>query len=361
MRLSMAILPLFALCLFVSSQEPSKPRREVPARKSSAEDKGSANQNTTTPPPIIVKLENPKDTVRERQELEAREDQESYNRRIEIFTGALAGCGLVQLALLITQLCVMRKQGITMRKQNTSMLRQYQTMRGQSRVMEGQLEQMKSSGEQNREALQHASNQVQVLMSSATATIAQAEALSIMASAAQESARAAKVSADALMAGDRAWLLFDYIGPDSDMEIIKQANPSFAYKLKNHGRTPALLFSQRAEFCLGDINEPNGWLEDKVFEPFEMKGSTPDGSAVPPQQPITFRTGYYRRPGEGLTIDDALAKRLIGQEIFLWACGCVWYKTVHGGAMFYTRFAYRYGVYERDFVRGWFPGMNESI
>jgi hypothetical protein len=205
--------------------------------------------------------------------------------------------------------------------------------------MDGQLKQMESSGKQTDKLIEHSEGQAKALIDVATAS---------------------KANADALKAGDRAWLLLDYIGPDSDTEIIKQAVPSFAYKLKNHGRTPALLFCRKAEFCLGDINWPSGWLEDESFVPFEMEGGIPDGSAIPPQQPITFRAGEDRRLGEGLTIDDALAQRLIGREVFLWACGCVWYKTVHGGAMFYTRFAYRYGVYEREFFRGSFPGLNES-
>ncbi len=68
--------------------------------------------------------------------------------------------------------------------------------------------------------------------------------------AAQDAANAAQKSADALMTGERAWLLVDAIAADPD--FAKQGTPHFIFRVANFGKTPGFMIGAKAYVQISD-------------------------------------------------------------------------------------------------------------
>ncbi len=125
--ISVVILALWTAML-VSQAPPTKQGRKVPAKNADTRNEGPANQNPIAPTPIVVKVENPTNPVKEADEKRYRENQDAYNGRIAIYTCILAACAALQVAVFVAQLCIMHGQ----RK----------AMTWQVGVMKGQLKKM---------------------------------------------------------------------------------------------------------------------------------------------------------------------------------------------------------------------------
>jgi hypothetical protein len=157
----------------------------------------------------------------------------NIQRNIEIFTGVLAGVGVLQLVVMFLTWLIYRRQAREMRRQRHEMRRQRHVMFRQWQAMRAQLLQMESAGEQTNQLIEHARKQ--------------AEQLTVAAEAARNTAEAAKMDAEALVNSERAWVLVNRVGnPKTWYDPSNPAyTPGMIFELKVFGRTPGYAYEPR--------------------------------------------------------------------------------------------------------------------
>jgi hypothetical protein len=141
----------------------------------------------------------------------------------------------------------------------------------------------------------------------------------------QEVAKAATRNADALMLGDRAWVLIrktltqddiqDPYLPTLEQMALDERLPHCIFYLKNYGKTPAKIIAWRYELQIGENARR---LPDTSI--FEMKGLhifTPD--MIPQSESIAQQAQFKALSGVEVFDDVAQGKK------FLWLCGFVRY------------------------------------
>jgi hypothetical protein len=176
---------------------------------------------------------------------------------------------------------------------------------------------------------------------------------------ARESAKAAQTSAEALMSGERAWLLVDGIKADPD--FAKQGTPSFTYSVVNYGKTPGFMRSAKAYVRLVyGMDCP----DDRDFDFMEQDGSIcEDVVVIPKGEPLILYGNDLSMGERRFSWDDTNSAEwpkifTQGPSAYLWAVGSIHYHDVFG-ELRHTPFAYWYSVAEKKFVRVRFPGLNK--
>jgi hypothetical protein len=157
-------------------------------------------------------------------------------------------------------------------------------------------------------------------------------------------ADAGKASADALIRGDRAWLLIDDVKPPFIVPVNNQSDPTrprashCLYYFKNVGKTPAKLTAWKNDLYIGNsADDPPASatssydLGSVVFNP----GMIPQGGEkqISPED-ARLDTGFIT-PQELTEINT--------QNKFLWLCGILTYEDVFDERVRHeTRFCYLY-------------------
>ncbi len=180
------------------------------------------------------------------------------------------------------------------------------------------------------------------------------EQASKQAESARIAAEATEKSAQALMNGDRAWLLVDdvQLPPEGltflDAELVAGHSPPqrtyFTIRFRNFGKTPAVIYGKEMRFSISDSShEPPRTdiygayrlSEYRHIVPQDMSG----GSATPGPHfwiEVAFLEPTYWLNHQQFTDVNNMAA-------FLWAYGVVKYLDVYGRDH-ETRFCYRYDV-----------------
>jgi hypothetical protein len=218
------------------------------------------------------------------------------------------------------------------------------TMQSQLTAMEGQLGEMKRSGEQTDLMIEQATKQ--------------AESAAIAADASQKSAQA-------LMDGERAWLLVDNLeipldpisiaitqAGDGPVHIDGILGLSFAgvtFHVLNYGKTPGTILSVNARLEIGSSRDvppsPKDVYEESPLGPLIALAT---GQKVDPVEEHVVPQGGDRVElaplftfGSRLTAERVT--RIKNDADFLWAYGVVRYRDVYE-RRHETRFCYRYIV-----------------
>ncbi len=139
------------------------------------------------------------------------------------------------------------------------------------------------------------------------------------------SARAAKDSADALMRGDRAWVLIkrtvtqdrieDPYLPTVVQMMTDKRIPNCVFYLKNYGKTPAKMIAWKYELQIGD--NPGTLPDATVYDMRNPPVFTPD--MIPQGASFAQRADFKILPREQEFID------IKDRNKFLWLCGTVKY------------------------------------
>jgi hypothetical protein len=160
----------------------------------------------------------------------------------------------------------------------------------------------------------------------------------------EKSAKAASENAEAVMRGERAWLLID--GIEVEPGFLKWSTPHFNYRVVNFGRTPGFMISAKAYFQLSDNTS---FPQELTF--MDIKGGMAQEAVVIPHGeplPLMGNDPILAR----YEIDAAERTRIFETppRLFLWACGSIYYHDVFGKVRS-TPFAYWYSVSQEKFVR----------
>jgi hypothetical protein len=205
-------------------------------------------------------------------------------------------------------------------------------------------------------------DQLREIRKSRQQTDAMIEHAAIQAQATKDAADAAQKSAQALMDGERAWLLVediqlpnDPISPTIDTSIsgrlhlpgllLVDVQPA-SFLIKNYGKTPGIIFDIDARLEVGtdrskppspDIYDPNPhkwvvalWMNQPIIKIEYI---------VPQNQ---FKVDKCNPFGFHIWSDDKIT-RIRNDADFLWAYGIVRYRDVYD-RKHETRFCYRYVV-----------------
>jgi len=164
---------------------------------------------------------------------------------------------------------------------------------------------------------------------------------------AKDAAIAAKKSADALINGERAWLLID--GIEAPPDFAESAVPCFTYRVVNFGKTPGFMIAGKGYVQLVDNRDT---LEDLTFR--EIGGGKGEEAVVLPKGEL------LRLIDDEFPIDQSERDKIfaIPPELYLWVCGSIHYHDVFGQIRT-TPFAYWYSVGEHKFVRSNWPDLNK--
>lgn len=178
--------------------------------------------------------------------------------------------------------------------------------------------------------------------------------------AAQRSADAAKINAEALMAGERAWLLVDGVRAQGD--FARQGTPRFTYTVANYGKTPGFMISAKAYVQMAPGIDA---IDDTEF--MEQAGSICEDAVATPKGEQLLFYGNDLSMGErqlhlSMVSNDERAMLFAsdhsGPSTYLWAVGSIHYRDVFGNVR-HTPFAYWYNVADAQFVRVRWPGLNK--
>lgn len=303
------------------------------ARVGNQADDGQGN-NQPTPQPLAPDNQKPAPTFQ--QATSKTNDDAGLQGKLVTFTELLVVVGFLQFFALIGQVVIYRRQAKIMAYQASELTRQRVTMGNQLGAMEGQLSQMKEAGEQTDKMIKQA-------------TIA---------------AEAAKQSAQALMDGERAWLLVEEVGIAEDpiAAAIEQAGDGpvqiggtwlectgATFAIVNYGKTPGRILAVDARTEIGTSREepPNA---KEVYESGAMKnimvlmiGTNKTNvieEHIVPQQGTRIEIARFP-PFNHLTAEKLT--RIKNDADFLWVYGIVRYKDVYD-RQHETKFCYRYIV-----------------
>jgi hypothetical protein len=173
----------------------------------------------------------------------------------------------------------------------------------------------------------------------------------------EKAANAARDSADAVMRGERAWLLIDSV--DADQDFASQGTPRFTYHVGNHGKTPGFIIGAKAYVQMGEHRD---FPSDSSF--MELKGSIGEDAVIVPNGELLTLYGndlsmQERQFWLSGVADDERAK-LFDQEpqAYLWAVGSIHYHDVFGN-VHSTPFAFWWNVSDKKFVRARWPEINK--
>jgi hypothetical protein len=293
-------------------------------------------------------------------------DDREIQQKLEKFTGWLVVVGALQFAALIAQGLVffftLQKielqanymkhhadsfvQLATAARDNAEAIKsQAATMQGQLTAMEGQLTEMRRSGEQTDLMIEQATKQ--------------AESAAIAADASQKSAQA-------LMDGERAWLLVENLeipldpislaiqnagdGPvHTTGDVFGVSIPGATFEVWNYGKTPGTILSVQAKLETGTSRDTPPNPKDV----FEMPEYAPlvalvMGQKTEEREEHVVPQGGHRvelapLSGLGSRLSDEKITRIKNDADFLWAYGVVRYRDVYD-RQHETRFCYRYIV-----------------
>jgi hypothetical protein len=293
-------------------------------------------------------------------------DDRVIQQKLETFTGWLVVVGALQFAALIAQgfvfFLTLRKielQANYMKhhaesfeqlagaaRDNADAIKsQADTMQSQLTTMEGQLVEMKRAGEQTDLMIEQVTKQ--------------AESAAIAADASQKSAQA-------LMDGERAWLLVENLEIPLDPISLAIQNagdgpvrtkddafgvsfPGATFEVRNYGKTPGTIVSVHARLEIGTSRDTPPYPK----EIFEVQEYAPVvalvmGHNTEKQEEHVVPQGGYRvelAPLHNLSsrLSDEKITRIKNDADFLWAYGVVRYRDVYD-RQHETRFCYRYIV-----------------
>ena len=173
--------------------------------------------------------------------------------------------------------------------------------------------------------------------------------------ATEDAAKAASENAEAVMRGERAWLLIDILEPDDYFTI--DPVPRFKYRVTNYGKTPGFMLSANAYI---QLEERNDWITNDAF--LNMGVIAEDAALAPKGDPlelfgnITAGDRQFRFSGG----DHAKVFNKPPQA-YIFVVGSIHYHDVFGKTTRRTPFAYWYDVNSERFVRLRTPGYNKPV
>ncbi len=168
------------------------------------------------------------------------------------------------------------------------------------------------------------------------------------AEATEKNATAAKASADGLTNAERAWLLIDEIKLVPIGNPLLSPTPRFTYKIKNFGKTPAVMLGHKSILQVG--NSPN---EPPDLSFLEFGGAELDLSVVPQGESVSKNGKAW----QSYLLPDAERGKVQTGESILWACGCLHYEDVFG-RRHQTPFCWIYDVSFEKFHAAGLPHLN---
>jgi hypothetical protein len=241
-----------------------------------------------------------------------------------VFSALLLIVSGLQAWLLCRTLIFVRRQSHEMTRQRRYMRFQWKSMQEQVGKMEEQLTEMERQTAATREA-----------------------------------ADAALLNAEAVMRGERAWLLVEDITANA-IDFIR--HPHFSFRVVNYGRTPAQVQGYRA-YC--QISASDEIPDDRSF--MDGSGGRGDDPIVPPHgEPLKISSTDMWPPFAIEPTQEEVEKIAANPpELYLWACGYVSYWDVFGKDaqevkdLKITPFAMVYrGAPQTKLMRPTFPFLN---
>lgn len=175
--------------------------------------------------------------------------------------------------------------------------------------------------------------------------------------ATETAANAAKTSADAIITGDRPWLLVEKVDVGDKIqspylvpvEVNRERLTHCVFFIKNYGKTPAKMLAEKAELQMS-----------------EKPASPPDASIYRMDQvrehPSVFPQGEHFAVEAILTqsgiINQADRNAILGGTKFLWLCGCMRYRDTferENAVDYETCFCYLYETRIKTLEPFWRP------
>ena len=177
--------------------------------------------------------------------------------------------------------------------------------------------------------------------------------IKIQSKATQDAAKAASDNAEAVMRGERAWLLID--GIEADPDFAGRGEPHFTYRVANYGATPGFMISANAYVQMEDTTD---YTYDTEF--MKVGGMSDDSVITPHGEPLRlFGNDVTAQPRQFMVTDEDRPKLFdSAPRAYLWAVGSIWYHDVFGKVCS-TPFAYWYDVTDKKFIRVRWPGINK--
>ncbi len=215
---------LLALIMAIAIQASRAPQEEQAAKSQGAPNTSTtettnATQKPSQPHPQATSTASHPPTHTNQSNGNSEEENVQVQRWIEIFTGVLAGVGVLQLVVMFLTWFIYRRQAHEMQRQRHEMVRQRAELSGQRTAMESQLEimqaqliQMKNSGEQTDQIIE----------------------------ATKKNVDAALLNAQSVINAERAWI-------DIDLSPVQAGASHYAFRVTNHGKSPAFV----TEWLLG--------------------------------------------------------------------------------------------------------------
>jgi hypothetical protein len=325
---------LFALCLLIALLPNHVVGQNSKPQPSS---RTTHSQNATTP-------QNPTSQVviESQSNQQPADQQDSARKRVEhrflpnpewvtaistflilVATSAYALVSYFTLRKIRESARIAERQAREVRRQRFYMGLQWKAMKEQTKKMEGQLAEMERQT-----------------------------------AATKDAARAAQTSANALIVGERAWLLVEDITAGA-INFIRA--PQFSFRVVNYGRTPAQVHGYRA-YC--QISASDEIPDDRSF--MEGSGGRGDDPIVPPNgEPLKISSTDMRPPFAIYPTQEEVEKIAANPpELYLWACGYVSYWDVFGKDaqevkdLKITPFAMVYRASQAKLMRPTFPFLN---
>jgi hypothetical protein len=156
----------------------------------------------------------------------------------------------------------------------------------------------------------------------------------------KRSANAAKMSADALIHGERAWLLIDdveqpfLVPPESQVNTQQPQLAHCFFYFKNFGKTPAKMIAWRAELQIGESAD-----KPSMETAFDVSSEGFGPAMIPPGDPMPEEA----RLVSGFITAQQLSDITVQKTRFLWLCGIIKYEDVFRGDVEHvTTFCYLY-------------------
>ena len=190
----------------------------------------------------------------------------------------------------------------------------------------------------------------------AKATQAMRDSIPFQQQAAESTAKAANAArdnAEAVMRGERAWLLIG--GVDAKPDFLEQELPPFTYQVVNYGKTPGFMLSANAYL---QIESGTNFTDDHAF--MDMGGMAEDATVIPNVEPLILYGNDIPASERQFLLLDADRDKLLDSppRAYLWAVGSIHYHDVFR-KVHHTPFAYWYDVTDMKFVRVRTPGYNK--
>lgn len=257
----------------------------------------------------------------------------STQREVTLFTGVLAGVGILQLVVMFLTWLVYRRQAREMRKQRHEMRQQRHVMHLQRRTMQGQLARMTAQISEMEKQTAHLEGSV---------------------IAAKTSAQAAKLSADLATRVSFPTLVIEKFEPANagaaNLAAMLQY-PNVKIVIKNYGQTPALLKFWTIVFTCDELPaEPQYWNQPG-------SGIVLERDVIEANQPYTIPPINSWRRAE-LSLEDVEA--IINHKKRLWAYGFICYDDIFRSARWRLKFC-EFALNVREGWIQWESGFSPPI